>query len=205
MKIAVYAHYKPDNTVFYIGKGTERRVYSKCSRTKYWKNVVNKYGYTAKVLAYWETEKEAFEHEKFLILCFKDLKHPLVNLTNGGEGTSGFKWKKESKEKLSNSRKGMKFSKEHIEKIRTSKSGVKHTSETLEKMRQTRKNGTYNSKPIEVCGMKFQSMTSFAKFVGVTPLCVKKWVDKNKTKKMEEMYESALQKIENSCVRHISQ
>jgi len=202
MKIAVYAHYKPDNTIFYIGKGTERRVHSKSSRTQYWRNVVAKHGYTAKVLAYWDTETEAFEHEKFLISCFRELGHPLVNLTDGGEGTSGLKWKEESKIKLSNARKGIKFSVKHVENIRKAKSGKKFKAETLEKMRQVRKSGTHNSKPIEVRGTKFQSMTSFAKFVGVTPLCVKKWVDKNKTQRMEQAYDTALQNIENSGLRH---
>lgn len=200
MKIAVYAHYKPDNTVFYVGKGVEKRAYSKSSRTQYWKNVVAKYGYTVKVLSRWETDEEAFEHEKFLISCFRELGHPLVNLTNGGEGTSGFKWKQESKTKLSNARKGMKFSCSHVESMKTCRLGFKHKPETIKKMQEVRKHGTHNSKPIEVCGKKFQSMTSFAKFVGVTPLCIKNWVDKNKIEKLEKAYESALQKTQNSRV-----
>jgi len=191
MKIAVYAHYKPDGSIFYIGKGTERRVYSRHSRSAYWKNVVSKYGYEPKILARFNCEKEAFEHEKFLISCLKDLGHPLVNLTNGGEGTSGLKWKKESREKLSNTRKGTKFSLETIKKIQQSKLGSKHSSETIKKMKEARKSGTHNSKPLEVCGIKFQSMTSFAKFVGMSAAGVRKWVLQNNIEKLEKAYESA--------------
>ena len=41
------------------------------------------------VLAKWETEEEAFEHEKFIIQCFLDMGHRLVNKTKGGRGPYG--------------------------------------------------------------------------------------------------------------------
>jgi len=87
-----YAHYKPDNSVFYIGKGQRNRAFDKVSRSKKWKAVVAQEGdYKVEVLAQWETEKEAFEHEIFLIECFKSMGANLVNVSKGGYGASGYR------------------------------------------------------------------------------------------------------------------
>lgn len=80
-----YAHSKPEGKIFYIGKGQGKRAWDKTSRNPHWHNIVNKYGFNAQVLAEWETEKEALEHEVFLIACFKDMGYELANITAGGE------------------------------------------------------------------------------------------------------------------------
>ena len=86
-----YAHYKPDNSVFYIGKGQGRRAFDKISRSKKWKELVAKEGdYKVEIIAQWPTEQEAFEHEIFLIECFKDMGANLVNVSKGGYGASGY-------------------------------------------------------------------------------------------------------------------
>ena len=104
-----YVHTKPDGTVFYIGKGTGIRAWKKTSRNPYWKNVVSKYKtYNVEILANWTTEKEALNHEILLISCFKDLGYKLVNMTNGGEGTSGLKMTEDCKQKISEALKGPK-------------------------------------------------------------------------------------------------
>ena len=94
-----YAHLKPDGTIFYIGKGIGRRAYSK-NRNDYWKRIVAKYGYEVQILAYWDTEEEALDHEVLLISCMKDMKIELCNFTNGGEGATGYKHTNEHKTKL---------------------------------------------------------------------------------------------------------
>lgn len=99
--IVTYAHYRLDTSqVFYIGKGSIRRAYEQRGHNKYWNAVVAKHGYKISVLANWKTDKEAFEHEKFLIACFKDLGHPLTNATDGGEGVSGWTWTDSQRIKL---------------------------------------------------------------------------------------------------------
>jgi len=94
-----YAHAKPDGTIFYIGKGIGRRAYSK-NRNDYWKRIVAKYGYEVQILAHWDTEAEALDHEVLLIACMKDMGIELCNLTNGGEGATGYKHSEQHKDKL---------------------------------------------------------------------------------------------------------
>lgn len=97
-----YAHYKPNNSLFYIGKGQRRRAFSFTYRNKHYSNIVAKHGEPkVEILANWETEAEAFEHEKFLIACFNDLKFKLANKTTGGEGASGTVVSQETRLKMS--------------------------------------------------------------------------------------------------------
>ena len=92
-----YSHSKPNGSIFYIGKGVGDRAWQKDNRNPHWHRTVDKYGYKVEVLAKWDKEEDAFEHEKFLIYCFKDMGIKLVNLTNGGEGSAGYRWTNEQK------------------------------------------------------------------------------------------------------------
>ena len=98
MKCYVYAHLKPDGTIFYVGKGTHlNRAKQKTGRNKHWQNVVNKYGFSAIILVDNLTEEQAFFEEIELIKHFKKFGF-LTNKTNGGDGVSGAimpKWQKE--------------------------------------------------------------------------------------------------------------
>lgn len=97
-----YSHHKPDGTLFYIGKGSIKRAHAKDNRNPHWKNIVAKHGaHKVEILANWETEADALEHEKFLIGCFRDLGFSLANITDGGDGVSGHKHSAETKAKMS--------------------------------------------------------------------------------------------------------
>lgn len=144
-----YIHFKKDDgTPFYIGKGQKNRYCVKTNRNNYWKNIVSKHGFNAEILCNWSTEQEAFEHEKFLIQCFKNMNYELVNMTEGGEGTSGWipsdSWRKkrsdyqkknfvnpmfneESKQKRTKTITGKLLSKEHKDKIGLSLIGNQNT------------------------------------------------------------------------------
>lgn len=99
MTYYTYAHSTSDGRVFYIGKGRGERAYTKHDRSVAWKAHVKKSrGYAVKILADWLTEAEAFEHEKFLILCLKDMGHQLLNLTSGGKGANDYCQTKELRE-----------------------------------------------------------------------------------------------------------
>lgn len=118
----VYQHIRKDNNqVFYIGIGSsEKRAYCKKSRNNYWHNIVKKYGYEI-IISHndicWE---EACSIEKYLIFFygrFNTNSGPLVNMTDGGEGSLNCHPSEETKKKLSEINKGKKLPKEVIEKI----------------------------------------------------------------------------------------
>ena len=99
----LYRHIRTDkNTPFYIGIGeTENRAYDKKCRTKIWKNIAKK-GYETEILFDDLTWEQACEKEKEFIALYgrRDLgTGTLVNLTDGGEGTLGYRHTKEAKEK----------------------------------------------------------------------------------------------------------
>ena len=96
-----YAHTKPDGTIFYIGKGSRTRAHSKKGRNTQWNNIVNKYGsFGVDILANWDTEEEAFDHEILLISCFRDMGYVLANISDGGLGSTGFKHTEKHKKKI---------------------------------------------------------------------------------------------------------
>jgi hypothetical protein len=144
-----YAHLKKsDGNIFYIGKGKQGRAFSKANRNNYWHNTVAKHGLEINILAAWKSEQEAFEHEKFLIWCFKDMGFGLVNMTDGGEGLSNPSEETRSKmsqnnamkrpeiaAKISSARKGKPLSDEHCLKLSKVQSGRKLSDATKQKMR----------------------------------------------------------------------
>jgi hypothetical protein len=108
MKYYTYAHYTADtNELFYVGKGSSDRSTKTQNRNRWWHNKVKKHGgFTVKILAYWKTEKEALEHEKFLIDCFDSISVPLVNIFKSiGKETEGKKLSTQTRNKMSESRK----------------------------------------------------------------------------------------------------
>lgn len=131
-KYCVYFHIKPiKNEVFYVGIGDIKRPYQTRSRNKHWKYLVNKYGYIIKIIHENLSWDKACELEIKYINEFgrKDLKlGPLVNKTNGADGTIGIKYKKRKP-----------LSKEHKESIKLKLTGRKHSSETLIKLSKPRK------------------------------------------------------------------
>lgn len=103
-----------DGKVFYVGKGKDRRAWAKNKRSKQWCRVVAKHGLLVDVVARWETEDEAFAHERLLIQTFRDMGVELANHTDGGDGTSGWRHAPETIEKIKASNKGKKRSPEAI-------------------------------------------------------------------------------------------
>lgn len=132
-----YAHYTPQGTLFYIGKGSnERRPHYFEGRNNYWNKVVAKYGKPkVEVLAKWQTETEAFEHEKLLITCFRDLGFKLCNITDGGNGLSGYKQTAAHKLKLSKAKLGKPAWNKGLKGLKSWNKGVPCRDETKQKLR----------------------------------------------------------------------
>ena len=109
MTFCVYAHLKADsNEVFYIGKGMPRRVNSKDDRNKYWHNTAKKHGFKSVILYDNLVEEDALDLEVDLIALHRVMGCNLVNMTDGGEGTSGrrFVMSEEHKRKIGLANKG---------------------------------------------------------------------------------------------------
>lgn len=120
-----YIHKKTsDGSVFYVGKGVGKRAWDCSRRNPKWKSIVAKHGHVVEVCAEWESSEEAFQHEKFLIWCFKDMGCNLANLTDGGDGPNGYKYTVEQKAKISLRRVGYKHSEETKAKISLAQKGI---------------------------------------------------------------------------------
>lgn len=91
--VYAYIHCKPDGTPFYVGKGVRARYKNFKYRNVYHKRVVAKYGEQNILIGKLEctTNEAALQLEVGLIKCLKRMGVKLTNLTQGGEGTVGWK------------------------------------------------------------------------------------------------------------------
>ena len=102
-----YAYLREDRTPYYIGKGTKGRAYASANhRIKAPKNKERIY-----IIKDNLTEEEAYDLEKLYILIFGrvDLETGILrNLSDGGEGPTGYKTTPEQRRKIALSRMGEK-------------------------------------------------------------------------------------------------
>jgi hypothetical protein len=135
--IGVYTHARPDGRVFYVGKGTPRRARSICQRPKQHKDKIKKYGAQNIRITFYpcSSEQDAFSKEVLLIAHYRALGVPLLNLTDGGEGASGFKIPLEVVNKRRLAMQGRPKSEAHKEKLRQALLGRKLSSDHIEKIR----------------------------------------------------------------------
>ena len=112
---------KSDGRIFYIGIGKKNRPYNKVGRNKHWHNTVNKHGYEVVMLVENITQERAKELEIIMIAFYgrKDLGlGSLVNLTDGGQGSTNFRHSKKDREQMSKDRKGVPANPIRVEKMR---------------------------------------------------------------------------------------
>lgn len=106
MNYCVYFHINEStHKVFYVGIGNKKRPSSKRSRSDFWKNIVEKYGYYIEIVHTNLTFDEACCLEIKYIKEYGRLDIGtgiLVNLTNGGEGSDGYKHTDDTKIKIKN-------------------------------------------------------------------------------------------------------
>ena len=132
----VYAFYRKDWTIYYIGKGCGNRAWKKCGRSIHLPNDKDRIVILKKDMS----EQEAFVHEIFLIKKYgrKDNGTGILrNRTDGGEGSSGYKPSDETKEKMREAKLGKKASPETLENMSGENNhnfGKKASPETLLKI-----------------------------------------------------------------------
>lgn len=97
----VYVHRRAtDCAVFYVGKGSHpKRMLDQGSRNQHWKRIVAKHGFTAEVVASFETDALSQQCERDLISWYG--RGVLANLTDGGDGCAGIVASAETRRKLS--------------------------------------------------------------------------------------------------------
>lgn len=120
-----YVHKTKDHgRTFYVGKGKGGRATWAHSRGAHWNSVVKKHGgFVAEIVAEFDSEEEAFAHERFLIMSLRVFGARLVNKTDGGDGPAGLRHSEETRRRLSEIQKGKVLSKETCRRMSASRTG----------------------------------------------------------------------------------
>ena len=193
----MYRHIRQDkNEPFYIGIGeSEDRAYEKKGRTRAWKHIAKK-GYDVEVLFDDLSWEEACEKEREFIALYgrRDRKKgTLVNMTDGGEGTVGYRHTDKTKEKCrlaslgSNNAWYGKKRPDHSDKIRGEnnpcfgRTGEKHPMFGKEGYWKNKKRKD-RSKVVLYDGFEFESQTALAKYLNKSKAYITKLIKQNKLK-----------------------
>lgn len=130
----VYGHYREtDGSLFYIGKGKDKRAWSKSGRSNHWRNIVKKNGYYIRLIHETECELEAYKLEIKEILEARKVGLSICNVANGGEGgLSGIPLDQYHKDKLRDAKLGKCQMPEHARKSASARLGQKNTKEHIE-------------------------------------------------------------------------
>ena len=127
-----YAYLREDRTPYYIGKGSDKRIYKNHGR--YCKKPSkDRIIYLKQNL----TEEEAFKHEIYMISVFgrKDLGTGILhNRTDGGDGSSGAIRSEDLRKRISTSLKGKPKTKLHNERVAEALKGKIVSQESKEKI-----------------------------------------------------------------------
>lgn len=132
----VYVHRKgSDGSVFYVGKGIGRRAWHTYKRNRWWRAIRDKHGRTVEIIKDNLPEACALSLERVLIAMYKA---QICNLTDGGQGVSGYKHTPEAIAVMKAKKAGYKpprLTAEQYKKIGEARRGTKMSDEARAKMR----------------------------------------------------------------------
>jgi hypothetical protein len=124
-------------TPYYVGKGQGNRAFFSHQRRIFIPKDKAFIAFIQEGL----TEREAFDLERYCIAAYGRIDTNtgiLLNLTDGGEGPSGFRFSDESKARMSIAQRSS-MTQERKDKISRAKMGQKHSLETRQKMSESRR------------------------------------------------------------------
>ncbi len=140
LKYYVYEHWRPDtDVIFYVGKGKGTRAHTLWNRNKLHRALqaeLAKVGLTFEVKFVFRglSNLEALRLERERIVYWRDLGAILVNITDGGLGTSGMKFSAETRAKMSRDRKGRRITEQQRHNISKALTGRKKSPEHIAKV-----------------------------------------------------------------------
>jgi hypothetical protein len=130
-----YVHARPDGTPFYVGKGCGRRSRNFQERSEWHKHIVAKCGGQENILVgvYPVSSQEvALDLEKGLVKTFRRMGYKLCNLTDGGDGCTGYIHSEATRKKRADAIRGQKRSPESRAKMSACRRNI--SDETRAKM-----------------------------------------------------------------------
>ncbi|MBX4992287.1 hypothetical protein ABID08_000718 [Rhizobium binae] len=121
---------------FYVGKGKGKRAHNTTRRSVDFKEIYAKGGCSVEILDLFIHESQAHAHEVELIELYgrRPFGGTLVNMTDGGEGTSGRKLNDEARAKISAAAKARGIPSETRARLIEATRGKKHTEEHKSKI-----------------------------------------------------------------------
>jgi hypothetical protein len=218
----VYVHRRLDTfAIFYVGKGTMPMKYptpcrarSEQARNPYWVRVVNKCGgFIAEIVDYYSTEETAFSKEKELIALYGRVdtgRGILCNLTDGGDGSSGYvasealREKRRSRRGPLSPRWGTKWSEEQKKAWSVIRKGRRHKPAAKEKVRLSliaqyaagRQPPRCTPVIDRISGEFFRSEAEAAKKRGILRQTLRTWLTGFRKNKSELVYASSVYRTE---------
>lgn len=177
----VYFHKKADDgVIFYVGVGTGRRAYRESNRSQFWKRIVDKHGYTIEFPHINISQEEAKVLEIHYISVYGRIDRgtgTLCNMTDGGDGRTGYKCTEETKEKMRKAATGVKFTDERKRKIgeksRDRKSWSVLPIEKSEQHKINISNSRKDKKAVICDGVLYRSQTEAGKAYGINATAIK--------------------------------
>lgn len=148
----VYVIFRSNGDPCYVGQGKEKRLRDHFNNVrlgthnnKHLSAIIKNAGGSLPIVKLFShlTPEKAIEFEKAWIAALgRDPKGPLVNLTDGGEGTYGKKHSDETKQKIREKAKKRFESQEQRDRLSKALSGFHHSEETKAKMSLSHKGKT---------------------------------------------------------------
>lgn len=173
----VYEHWRPDiDKCFYVGKGKLRRAKSFEARNSRHARIVGKLRRSGlkpevRIVASGLAEPEAFAIEVERIAFWRSEGVEIANFTDGGDGTSGYRFSAESKAKIGLKAKGRVASAVTREKMSKAREGHSWSEETKAKMSASAKlvQGERRRKECAADPAERKRMADMAKAIAVDP------------------------------------